>query len=113
MTFTPSFPTPLHHDVARLVNDYFSFLANIDTVLVVNSCARGLAVPESDLDLAILAKPGTTKKEIEKAEAAWQVYSDHHDTISNYKESSPYTHLHLDIIDGNYVPAAIENGEPI
>lgn len=113
MNLYPEFPTVLHRNAAEVVQGYFLNLSNIDTVLVVNSCARGLAVPESDLDFAILAKPGITKKEVEKAEVAWQVYSNHHGTISNYKKLSPYAHLHLDIIDGNYIPVAIENGEPI
>jgi Nucleotidyltransferase domain. len=32
---------------------------------MVNSCARGTAVPESDLDLAVLIKPNTSANEIE------------------------------------------------
>ena len=113
MNLNPEFPTVLHRNAAEVVQDYFLNLSTIDTVLVVNSCARGLAVPESDLDFAILAKPAITKQEIEKAEAAWQVFSNNHAAITNYKRSSPYAHLHLDIIDGNYIPATIENGEPI
>ena len=54
MIFKPSFPTTLHQDSAELVRDYFYTIAKVDTVLVVNSCARGHAVPESDLDFAIL-----------------------------------------------------------
>ncbi len=113
MTLNPIFPTILHRDAAEVVQDYFSKLPTIDTVLVVNSCARGLAVPESDLDFAILVKPGTSKKEIENVEADWKIYSNNHETISNYNKSSPYASLHLDIIDGNYTPIKIENGEPI
>jgi hypothetical protein len=57
MTSRPSFPTLLHQDAAELVRDYFRTIPNVDSVLVVNSCARGQAVPESDLDFAILAPP--------------------------------------------------------
>ncbi len=64
MTFIPKFPTRLHQDTAELIRDYFLTISNVDTVLVVNSCARGQAVPESDLDFAILVKPGTTVTEI-------------------------------------------------
>lgn len=113
MTLIPVFPTGLHQDAAAVVQNYFLSRSTIDTVLVVNSCARGLGVPESDLDFAILVKPGTSTKEIEKAEADWNMYSNNHQAISNYKTLSPYAHLHLDIIDGNYTPIRIENGEPI
>ena len=64
MTFTPKFPTKLHQDTAELIKDYFLTFTSVDTVLIVNSCARGKATPESDLDFAILVKPGVTKDEI-------------------------------------------------
>ena len=113
MTITPSFPTKLHQDTAELVRDHFLEIPNVDTVLVVNSCARGKAVPESDLDLAILVKPDTTPAEIKNIEHAWRMYSEKQPTFLKYKQSSQFAHLHLDIIDGNYRPANIEKGEPI
>lgn len=109
----PVFPTNIHKDCAGLIADYFSKLSSIDTVLVVNSCARGQAVPESDLDFAILAKPGTTPAEITAIEHAWQLYQEKQPTIITYKQSGAFAHLHLDIIDGNYTPAVMGNGEPI
>jgi len=56
----PVFPTPAHESAARLVDDFFAAQSSVDTVLVVNSCARGTATPESDLDLAILVEPSMT-----------------------------------------------------
>ena len=108
-----SFPTKLHQDTAELVRDYFLAIPNVDTVLVVNSCARGKAAPESDLDFAILVKPGTAAAEIKKIEHAWRIYSEKQPTLLKYKQSSQFAHLHLDIIDGNYKPTNIEKGEPI
>jgi predicted nucleotidyltransferase len=113
MTLNPIFPTELHQKAAELVKDYFLSIPSVDTILVVNSCARGQAVLESDLDFAILVKPDTTKKGIEKVEMAWLAYSKTHKTILEYKKVSPFAHLHLDIIDGHYTPTLIENGEPI
>jgi hypothetical protein len=81
--------------------------------LIVNSCARGQAVPESDLDFAILIKPDTTSDEIKKIEHNWRIYSEKQPTFLKYKQSSQFAHLHLDIIDGNYKPANVEMGEPI
>jgi hypothetical protein len=113
MNFRPNFPTILHRDTAELVRDYFLTIPIVDTVLVVNSCARGQAVPESDLDFAILVNPNSSKKEIQKIETAWQIYSGSQQIISKYKQSTPFAHLHLDVINGNYKPAKIEKGEPI
>jgi predicted nucleotidyltransferase len=113
MTFKPSFPTKLHQDTAELVRDYFLSIPAIDTVLVVNSCARGHAVPESDLDFAILAKPGTTLTEIKNMESSWQTYLQTQPAFLKYKQSNQFAHLHLDIIDGNYTPTNLEKGEPI
>jgi predicted nucleotidyltransferase len=110
MTFTPIFPTALHQDTAELTRDFFLNRSDVDTVLVVNSCARGQAVPESDLDFAILVKPETTPAEIENMERAWQRYAETQPVLLKYKRSSPYAHLHLDIITGNYHPAIMEDG---
>lgn len=110
MIYKPSFPTKLHQDTADLVKDYFSTIANVDTILVVNSCARGQAVPESDLDFAILVKPETTSIEIENIESAWLNYSVNEPTFLKYKKSNQFAHLHLDIINGNYTPTILEIG---
>jgi predicted nucleotidyltransferase len=110
MTYKPSFPTMLHQDTAELVRDYFLAISNVDTVLVVNSCARGQAVPESDLDFAVLVKPETTPIQIENIETAWLSYSVNQPTFLKYKKSSQFAHLHLDIIDGSYTPTILEIG---
>ena len=109
----PVFPTKIHQDSAEVVRDYFLKMDATDTVLVVNSCARGQAVPESDLDFAILVKAGITALEIKSIEESWQRYQENHSTIVKYKRSGPFAHLHLDIIDGSYAPGKMGDGEPI
>ena len=109
----PIFPTSLHEDAAYTITEYFSKIPSIDTVLVVNSCARGQAVPESDLDFAILANRGTTPVEIKEIEHSWEVYQHCQPTILTYKQSGPFAHVHVDIIDGNYTPVVMGYGEPI
>jgi predicted nucleotidyltransferase len=110
MPFKPIFPTKLHQNAAELVRDYFLNISNVDTVLIVNSCARGQAIPESDLDVAILVKPKTTKKEIRKIELDWQTYYNNQPVFLEYKNLNRFAHLHLDIIDGNYTPMILEIG---
>jgi predicted nucleotidyltransferase len=113
MIFKPVFPTKLHQDAAELIRDYFMAIPGVDTVLVVNSCARGQAVPESDLDFAILVEPEIRPDERRNMENAWQIYSQTQKTILKYKQSHRFAHLHLDIIAGNYEPLDMGNGEPI
>jgi len=110
MIFKPRFPTTLHQDTAELVRDYFLTIPNVDTVLVVNSFARGQAVPESDLDFAILVNPGTTPAEIKNIETNWQIYSETQPAFLKYKQSNQFAHLHLDNIDSNYTPTILEIG---
>src|SRR5215467_2067567 len=107
------FPTKLHRDAAGAATDFFMDLAGVDTVLMVNSCARGQGVAESDLDLAILAAPGTSQDEMRNMETTWSSYSAQLPAVSKFKQSSPFAHIHLDVIDGKYIPGIIDQGEPI
>jgi predicted nucleotidyltransferase len=107
------FPTKLHQDIAQTTRDYFLTISSVDTASIVNSCARGQAAPESDLDIAILVNPDTTTNEIKNIETAWLIYSRNQPIFLKYKQSSPFAHIHLDIITGNYIPTVIEVGEPI
>lgn len=114
MKFVKSFfPTQLHSDAAETVSDYFLKIPAIDTVLIVNSCARGHAVAESDLDMAILVKEETPQFLITRLYKRWFAFAEKNAVIQSYKRSNAYAHLHLDIINGKYKPGNIENGEPI
>lgn len=113
MNLKPKFPTELHEETAKLVRDYFMQSTMIDTVLVVNSCARGQAAAESDLDFAILIKPGIPSAERIKIENAWQSYMKTEPTFSEFEKSGPFVQLHLDTIDGIYQPSTTEKGGPI
>jgi hypothetical protein len=110
MTSRPVFPTSLHQDSAELVRDYFLQIPYVDTVLVVNSCARGQAVPESDLDFAILVVPDTSPTEIGEIEKSWMAFVNTQSTLLKYKQSSQFALIHLDIITGSYTPTILEVG---
>jgi len=106
----PVFPTELHSAAANVVHEYFSRIPLVDTVLVVNSCARGQAVADSDLDFAILAKLGTTASQIESLQGNWDRFSLQDQIVKEYKGSSKFAHLHLDVISGEYTPTVLEVG---
>jgi predicted nucleotidyltransferase len=113
MSRTPVFPTRLHQDTAGLITDFFLSNSNVDTILMVNSCARGTAVPESDLDLAVLIKPNTQANEIEILNSSWLSYLAIQPALLKFRQSSRFAHIHLDIIDGIYIPGVLEIGGPI
>jgi hypothetical protein len=70
-------------------------------------------VAESDLDLAILVTPGTSQDEMKEMYSAWLSYSANAAPILKFRQSTPFSHVHLDIIDGKYIPGIIDPGEPI
>ena len=113
MSSFPEFPTKLHRQAAEAVKEYFLSISTVDTVLIVNSCARGKAVAESDLDFAILVAPGTSQYEMTEMHSVWLSFSTNAPAILKFRQSSPFSHLHLDVIDGKYMPGMIEPGEPI
>ena len=44
---------------------------------------------------------------------SWSSYSRNAPAIKKFRQSSPFAHVHLDIIGGHYLPGIIDAGEPI
>lgn len=105
-----NFPTELHRRVAEFARDFFLTRGCVDTILVVNSCARGVAVPESDLDLAVLVKPTTSKPDVRNLEALWQEVLVSEPLILEFQRSGPFTQVHLDCFDGRFSPGEWDDG---
>ncbi|HVU94446.1 MAG TPA: nucleotidyltransferase domain-containing protein [Puia sp.] len=110
INYAISFPTKAHKEAAEAIKEYFQNIKNVDTILVVNSCARGQAVAGSDLDLAILAAQGTTSTEIGEMEAAWLAFAANSPALLTYQALGPHALLHLDLITGDYRPGPMETG---
>jgi predicted nucleotidyltransferase len=104
------FPTPLHAQAAETACRFFEPQAAVDTVLVVNSCARGQAVPESDLDMAVLVRADTPAEEVARLEALWRQELIANDVLHRYLQSGEHAHLHLDLVRGQYIPEAWDDG---
>lgn len=104
------FPTSLHQQVAALVNESVRAETPVDTVLVVNSCARGQASPESDLDMAVLMPATTTAEEILTLEEQWRAYFAAQRVVMQFRQASPFAQLHLDFFNGPPVPTVWEEG---
>ena len=104
------FPTVLHREVAELAGDFFSAHASVDTILVVNSCARGRAVAGSDLDLAVLIMPTAAREEVQSLTALWQGSMATHPLIHRFRSTGRFTQVHVDVFDGRMVPTVWDDG---
>ncbi|MBI5297381.1 MAG: nucleotidyltransferase domain-containing protein [Chloroflexi bacterium] len=104
------FPTILHEQMAEVAAEFFTSQPQVDTILVVNSCARGQATPESDLDMAVLVKPEVAQEEIRALEGEWAGHLSAHPLTAEYKKSGRFAQVHLDIITAQYVPTVWDDG---
>jgi len=104
------FPTEIHREVSELVKDFFSAHAHVDTILVVNSCARGRAVAGSDLDLAVLITPAAASQAVQSLETMWQEFSVTHPLIRQFRNTGRFTQVHVDVFDGRMIPTVWDDG---
>jgi predicted nucleotidyltransferase len=105
-----AFPTTLHQRVADLTVGFFTAHETVDTVLAVNSCARGQATPASDLDLAVLVGSTASAEDARRLEASWQVFAAGEPLVREFKAMGPFAHVHLDVFDGRVVPSVWDEG---
>lgn len=106
----PDFPTPQHRQVAETAGVFFNSRPEVDTILVVNSCARGVATAGSDVDMAVLVGPGVSQPQISLLEAEWDIWRSEQTVLAKFEHSGRFRGLHLDIIDGRYQPDVWDDG---
>lgn len=104
MTNEIIYPTVQHQDAARAIVDVYKNMAGIEAVLLVNSCARNKASRHSCLDIAVLLKPDVLKKSEASLESVWQQFYESNDDFRSLQEVGKYAEVHLDFIDGDFVP---------
>ena len=104
------FPTSLHEEIADLSRTFLVGQPCVDTVLVVNSCARGRAVPGSDLDLAALVTSGTDTAEWQRLETLWRQHLENQPTVLRFRRTSPFAQVHIDVFSGSFEPPVWDDG---
>jgi len=96
------YPTRLHRRAAETLTSFFAGRPGVEAILLVASCAHGKAVPQSDLDIAVLMDPATLRhhgKDLERqCEEAYQ--SD--EVYAALRGMGLFTHLDVDLIDGQF-----------
>ncbi len=96
-----------HREAAQAVAAYASRVSGVDTILVVNSCARGKAVPESDLDMALLVLEDFDEAELE---GDWLEHLAANELLQSFRARGPHSQIHLDFFDGRFSPAWWDDG---
>src|SRR5262245_22628556 len=104
------FPTELHREVAELARDFFSANAHVDTILVVNSCARDRAVAGSDLDMAVLITPTAPSQEVQSLTMKWNQFMATQPIVHRFRSTGRFTQVHLDVFDGRVTPTVWDDG---
>jgi predicted nucleotidyltransferase len=104
------FPTALHQEVADLARNFFSSHADVDTILVVNSCARGRAVGGSDLDMAVLITPTAHSQEVQSLTLKWEQFMATQPLVHRFRSTGRFTQVHVDVFDGRMTPTVWDDG---
>ena len=103
----PSYPTPTHAEAAEVAARFLRALPGADAVLLVNSCARGQALPTSDLDLAVLVNSAT---ESSRSEARWKDFYASLPIFRELESFSRFARVHVDFFDGAFQPGVWDDG---
>ena len=110
MTNNYAFPTSLHKLAAESVIGFFATQPETQAVMLVNSCARGVAIPESDLDMAILVNPAISAANQQLLETQWQEYYAQLPVLRQLKQSGEFSGVHLDLFTGLWTAGEWDEG---
>jgi predicted nucleotidyltransferase len=99
----PRYPTPQHAQAADAVVRFFSARAEPQAVLLMGSCARGKASPDSCLDIMILVSPELPAFQRSALENAWQSHYAHHEVFQALRAVGAFSQVDLDIVDGVFM----------
>lgn len=110
MSSRASLPTPLHQQAAEAIVAFFRPRSGVDAVLLVNSCARGVATADSDLDVAVLVSPALSTSERHTLEHHWQQFCAAEQVFHLLRAAGQFTGVHLALFDGQFVPESWDDG---
>lgn len=118
------YPTPQHAQAAAQIVDHFARQDGVDAVLLVNSCARGQATPDSCLDMVVLVAErlrdsGYAATVLERGEnrgtdalyRAWDAAPGTEQARQALADAGRFAEVHLDITDGRITPRPLDRDE--
>lgn len=98
------YPTPQHEDAAQAIVAHFSSRFDLDSILLVNSCARGKATPDSCLDMILMARPEKVAAQRDALESDWEAFYRQDDVFARLRSAGRYSEVHMDFVDGVFAP---------
>ncbi len=110
MTTPIAFPTVLHRHAAEEIVAFFDSAPEVAAMLLVNSLARGVGTPESDLDIAVLVNPDAPPAAVAALERRWREHYQAHRAFHELRAAGPFTGVHLDLFDGQFVAEPWDDG---
>lgn len=97
-----AFPTTQHAHAAEDITTYFASQRGVEAVLLMGSCARGKASPDSCLDILVLCRPPFLAENREKLEQSWQSHYKNGPIYQDLLKAGAYTHVDLEFINGDF-----------
>jgi predicted nucleotidyltransferase len=103
-SFHAAYPTIQHEQAAGRIVEFFSRQPGVQAVLLTCSCARGKAVPDSCLDIAVLLKPETLAARGHDLERAWASVNEADPAFQALRAVGKYSQVDLEFVDGLFEP---------
>jgi hypothetical protein len=109
MPNSPQFPTNIHKQAAEEIVDFATTLP-VQAVLLVNSCARGKATAQSDLNVALLIDPELPASDRQHLDHAWSERYQAAPIFRELEQLGRFSCVHLDFFDGQWTPEVWDDG---
>jgi predicted nucleotidyltransferase len=98
------YPSPEHEHAAEAATEFFAERPEAGALLLVGSCARGKASPDSCLDLGVLLSPGLTSAAQASLAQAWDQRRETIPAFEALRRVGRYSNVEVDFHDGWFEP---------
>jgi predicted nucleotidyltransferase len=104
MRLKPGFPSAEHKCASETIVEHFSRMKEVESVILMGSCARGKATRDSCLDTLILVQPKILTRRKNALQERWQAFYESEPVFKKMAKVGQYSHVDLEFVDGCFVP---------
>jgi len=104
MLIKAQYPTIEHEQAAKKIVRHYEFNPDIETVILYGPCARGQAVRDSCLDIAVLVLPDIFINKKAELEKKWEEFHKKEKIFRKLSKYCKYSGINLDFINGVFEP---------